>query len=1176
MNSQIIEAIKRDQLVFFIGSGFSLPLEYPDWNGLVENMLEILSKDYQQLLPLRDIIKAEVPLMSTIDLLDYLVNYKDRVYKIMDHEFAAIEDKVKQNPHLLKKHEMIGKITSKIITTNYDKSLEQANPEFKKITYLNQFNIANLHNVNEYIFKIHGCIEDAARCVLYKEDYEKLYSDESEFKGAIEELRKIIGDKTIIFLGFSLSDPYVKYQFDYINTIYRQLKGKHFLISTENKSEIEGVETLKIDDWDKGLDSLLEELYRIKKETVQNEIVLSPKPSDEITKINTINIAILIANPINERLDFSINKIIKPFNNWDVKIDYFNLNVKNLNKLEGYQYIFLFASAIRNNVIIEDEYLMAHRITLEKLQNEILDDTVKCTFIFTYKKHNFDTTNIYLPIIINQFENQYDSFIFKTLKKGMLHNENNNLETQIINDSQIVIEKLVKGIHKVNYIKTPLPSEIDSKQLINFVGRLNDLENIIRKILDIDGKILNIKGSGGVGKTTIIKKVLIEIAQRGLYTDGIHFVDCQPIKDYESFKFKISQCYKLDNTLDLKEHMLQNNVGNDKLIIIDNFESLLDLDDSQEIIQLVSFLCDYANVVCTSREWLNFEFEEKYELRQLTTDECVELFQKYYSYRINEEEMKILRNDIIENLLNNNPLAIKIVTSIIPKLKSMSAIKKDLEEDFFNATKLGYDDIFSSSEDLNIEKSKSLFQSINYSYCKLLSKEKLVFELISLFPNGIHMDNFLNVFKNSKNGMTGKELKSLEDKSLIQISNTRISLQSIIGRFASHKFSERGYEEKKHYYDKAIDYNIFTMSIIMSDSLRNKDTIELYENNIENYRHSLEYLDQVNSYSKLELLRYLWNVASFSSNISKSEKFIKDIKRLKDLFKEIEDVDKALDIFICSLKYIAGDFEGSLSNMKKMITLEEAIEMAGTDDLVENIICNSAISVYRYGNEWELINYCKINKGLMRYELHSMLFNIGAYRILEENLLHREGESFFEFEILNNLGKLDINVIDKCLSEQIHNNEHLEIMQINYIKAKMGIISREEVKKLVVVNPYSLGIKNLMFAFLETDLDKTIEYYERAIVYLKHIKYYYVEAMYYYTKHLKENGLEEYNNLRIKGRNTAEKYHYSFLIYKFDCLLNDLDIPYNEDEYSINIDFDWTEYSSTPSLKNNRRIMSTV
>lgn len=1155
MNSQIIDAIKDDKLVFFIGAGFSQPLGYLSWNGLVEKFLRDLSIDYKELAPFIDVIKSEKPVMSTIGILDLLVDYKARVYKIMDQEFSNIENHVKSSPEILKRHQLISKISSKLVTTNYDKSLEEANPNLRKFTYSNGFNIANLNNIDKYIFKLHGCIEDASSCILYKEDYEKLYSGNSEYKNAIDELKKIIGDNTIIFLGFSLADPYVKFQFDYINDVYKKMKHKHFIISTENNIEIEGIEVLKIADWENGLDCLLDELILIKENSNNNDSKFPIKQNSDVSKIETINIAILFAMPINESFEFQKNKVTKPFFGRDVNIDLYNLTLNNLNKLDGYNYIFIFTKLFKSSIVIEDEYLVAQIIKLENLQNEIIDESLNNIFIFSDKIHKLDVGNIRLPIIIKQFDKDYDNFIFKILKKGIPFSQL-SYNAQFINSGQIIINTLNKGMHRIRDKKTPLPSEIDSKQLLNFVGRKNDLEIICRKILDLNGRILTIKGSGGIGKTTIVKKAVIELSQRGYYQDGIHFIDCQKIGDYETFTRKISQCYNLDNTLDLMEHMTNNDIGIDKLIIIDNFESLLDLDSTNDIKELVTFLCDYANVICTSREWLNFEFEDKYDLRYLTTDECVELFQKYYGYKIEEDELKILRIDLIENLLNNNPLAIKIVTSNIPRLKSMEALKNDLEEDFFNTTKLGYEDIFDSSEDLNIEKSKSLYQSINYSYCKLLSKDKLVFELLSLFPDGIHMDNFIKVFKNSKNGITGKELKSLEDKSLIQISNARVSLQSIVGRFALHKFNERNLEEKIHYFNQAIDYNLFTIRVIKSDKMGNKASLELYDLNMGNFHHSLTYLDQVDSFNKMELFKYLIEVVEPSGSLNSGDKFVKQVIRLKNFFKDIKKADLSLDIFIIKFEYYMGYFEKSLLKLKEQITIDEVMSLAESDEFVEEVIFTSGMSVYQYGNEYEIIKKFNTQDESLLYDMKNLLFKIGSYKTFQNvtdkmvgNKIKAANFSFFDLEILNNLGKLSIDAIDEYLTEITHNKEHLEIMQVNYIKAKMGHINKKDVKKLVVVNPYSLGLKNLMFAFLEVDTNKTIEYYRKSISNLKHIPYYYIEAMYFYAKYLKAENFDDFDEYVKEGLDLAVKYHYNFLIHKYNNLISDVEEYYNEEKY---------------------------
>ncbi|MEK4247872.1 SIR2 family protein [Psychrobacillus sp. FSL K6-2684] len=1154
MHTELVKAIKENKLVFFIGSGFSTALGYPNWSKLVEKIIDELSEDYPELEMMR-------PLLGTKHFSEM---------EILDKLFSDVTD----NQQLLKRHKDLGNITSKIITTNYDKALEVANNHLSKITYNNSYRVSNIFSTDSYIYKLHGCIEYPTTCILFSADYKNLYEDPLN-KSAIEELRKIIGDNTIVFLGFSLTDPYVKAQFHYINTIYNGLKGKHFLVTTDNSTKLEGIENIVIDNWEDGLDNLLNTFYEIKNEKQNSvdlvtDIVISP-PSITNKKVK---IAILIASPINKNFGYDKNKIQKLFSTIDVKIDFFHFTIKTLNQLDEYSFILIFTSSVQNKVYIEDENLMSKLITLEELQSELFSDNFNGLFIVSDKDKIINITDLYLPIAFKKFDGKtFNNFIFKTFRKGDVENLNN--ETQLLSHKQINLLKLPQGKPQISYNRTNLPSEIDRKRLINFTGRESDLENIIRKILELNGQLLTIKASGGIGKTTIIKKVAIELSERGYFSEGMHFIDCEFIKDFKTFEFKVSQCFDLDRTINLKEHMTQNMTNLDKLIILDNFESLLYLNERDAIKNLVAFICDYASIITTSRQWIGFEFEEKYELRALTTDECVVLFQKYYSNEINSSEMKILRNDIIENLLNNNPLAIKIITTNLPKLKSMQLLKEDLEEDFFNTTKLGFDDIFVDNVDNNIEKSKSLYQSINYSYSKLSNKEKLVFELLSLFPDGIHVKNFIQMFKgvnykNDINRVTDKEIKYLENKSLIQSSSNTIKLQSIVGRFAAHKFTERSIDEKKAYYNKAYEFNAYSLHNL--EKLEDKSQlIEIFDYNMENLFNSLNYLEYVTLEKKSDLLEYMTKIATYSNAINQGKKYENHIRRLKDFFKEVNKSEILIEVLISKLRYYEGEFRESLIEIQKLLPLNKFFELFSQENIIEEYIFVNAASIYKYGNEKQIINELIKSELSRKFWIshYDLLFSVGAYDLIKKYDLLDKRDRFFTLEIQYNLGLLDIDYLNNKINK-IYKKEHLSIMQYTYIKAKMGGVSKQDVRKLVVVNPYSFGLKNLMFAFLEKDHKKAIGLYELAIKNLEHIKYYYVEAIYYYATYLKRLDNLEYSLWVRKGIELARKYEYRFLIHRFDCLLNDIFLPYSEDKYPLSFDLEYLGRNT----KNNKYLVT--
>jgi len=200
MHTVIRKAIQENKLVFFIGAGFSRSLGFPNWSKLVEELIDELSIDHPDLAFMKQAIETNY--FNEMEILEKLIKHKLRIYELLEKRFSVID----QTHNSLIKHEKIGSISSKIITTNYDKALETANSDFKKVTYDNKYQVAKLNTSDSYIYKLHGCIDDPTSCILFRDDYVKLYNDISN-KSSVEELKKIIGDNTIIFLAFFILFP---------------------------------------------------------------------------------------------------------------------------------------------------------------------------------------------------------------------------------------------------------------------------------------------------------------------------------------------------------------------------------------------------------------------------------------------------------------------------------------------------------------------------------------------------------------------------------------------------------------------------------------------------------------------------------------------------------------------------------------------------------------------------------------------------------------------------------------------------------------------------------------------------------------------------------------------------------------------------------------------------------
>ncbi|MCB2357606.1 SIR2 family protein [Clostridium estertheticum] len=243
INKKIIDAMKEDKLILFIGAGFSNSLKFPDWNEIVKRILKDLSTEEEKYNSL--ISALEGGFFTPIEILEKIKDKKDEIYETI-HKSLTINDDMKI---YLDNQKKAWQISSKIITTNYDNALEYGNSEIKVISYNYVYEIAKLMKSNQFLLKLHGSTRNMADCILFKEDYEKLYNSKEE-KDVIFQLKKIISDYTILFIGFSLKDPYVLNVFEGIHKMFSGFNNRHFIVSKENDDFSKyGTIIQKIDDW---------------------------------------------------------------------------------------------------------------------------------------------------------------------------------------------------------------------------------------------------------------------------------------------------------------------------------------------------------------------------------------------------------------------------------------------------------------------------------------------------------------------------------------------------------------------------------------------------------------------------------------------------------------------------------------------------------------------------------------------------------------------------------------------------------------------------------------------------------------------------------------------------------------------------------------------------------------
>lgn len=263
----LVDKIIKKQVVVFVGAGTSMDAGLPSWGKLIEVILDGIGDREPKKDKYKTALKDEI--LTPLEVLTKIQEHREFAIEYLEKEIRSYDP---VSPTEI--HEKIGLISSKIITTNYDCLLEESLPGYEKITYSNNFKISKLSNYDSYIFKIHGDIHEPDKCILFPTQYEKLYKDKKA--SSIFELQKIISDKSILFIGFSLSDPYITHVFDFVSDVYNGFTPEHYIITSEtNKKWPNRITPINIEsykDTNKALQEILNKVNSEPKNNIKEKI----------------------------------------------------------------------------------------------------------------------------------------------------------------------------------------------------------------------------------------------------------------------------------------------------------------------------------------------------------------------------------------------------------------------------------------------------------------------------------------------------------------------------------------------------------------------------------------------------------------------------------------------------------------------------------------------------------------------------------------------------------------------------------------------------------------------------------------------------------------------------------------------------------------------------------------
>lgn len=247
-----VEKLRQGTATVFVGAGLSRGAGYVDWKGLLSDIAYELELD----------IEKETDLVSLAQFYKNRRNSREKLNHLIINKFA---DKIDPTEN----HEIIARLPYNTIwTTNYDALIEKAHEnQLKTIDVKSETDhlFVNIDNRNCTIYKMHGDKSKPNKAVLLKEDYERYYYTHESF---LSILKSELITKSMLFIGFSFTDPNINYIFGRLTHRYSENSKNHYCI----------IKKVSIDNFDNDIERfeyeekkqqlMIEELIRYRVETI--------------------------------------------------------------------------------------------------------------------------------------------------------------------------------------------------------------------------------------------------------------------------------------------------------------------------------------------------------------------------------------------------------------------------------------------------------------------------------------------------------------------------------------------------------------------------------------------------------------------------------------------------------------------------------------------------------------------------------------------------------------------------------------------------------------------------------------------------------------------------------------------------------------------------------------------
>ena len=255
----LVDAVKLRTAVPFVGSGLSVSVGrglFPDWKGLIERLATRLDKE--GLAADASDVRTHLAAQRFPEAAE--LAFEKLTPSRFSEEMQAVFDRRLPPPNAnLSAVEALWRLRPRtVITTNYDSALEwpfaprgggrpyaQATDPpgvaYNDEPALLQRIITPRDGERPQIWHLHGSVNLPSTLILTKPQYERLYAAGSaqakSYAFALEQLRSLIANRTFFFIGFSLDDPFLARQLEYILDVTAKQNPVSFLLMKKGEKD---------------------------------------------------------------------------------------------------------------------------------------------------------------------------------------------------------------------------------------------------------------------------------------------------------------------------------------------------------------------------------------------------------------------------------------------------------------------------------------------------------------------------------------------------------------------------------------------------------------------------------------------------------------------------------------------------------------------------------------------------------------------------------------------------------------------------------------------------------------------------------------------------------------------------------------------------------------------------